>query len=86
MKETIKTIVFFLLCLSFFHCASDEDCNSTNGTIVNGECIPNYVYPPVNIEEGKAYYHVKYGVITYNNGNWMNADAIIITNNELLIE
>ncbi|MEP1487274.1 MAG: hypothetical protein ABJK28_02485 [Algibacter sp.] len=87
MKEIIKNIAFSLLVLSFVNCDSDEDCDSNNGTFIDGECIPNYVFPTNSIlEEGIVYYHKNYGIITYNNGNWTNTDATIITNDELLIE
>ncbi|GAA4238024.1 hypothetical protein GCM10022291_26890 [Postechiella marina] len=59
----------------------DIDC-----VMVNGECIPRYVFPPTNAQEGEKYYHAKLGVITFKTGNWVNIKGVIITTTDLLIE
>ena len=41
--------------------------------MVNGECIPDFIYPPnQNLQSGERYYHKKYGVVTFKNGLWYN--------------
>jgi hypothetical protein len=84
MEKATLLIMAFLLFLSFVSCDSDD---SYYGTMVYGECIPNYVYPPDWVlEEGQAYYHKRHVVIIYAKGNWLDSDATIITKNQLLIE
>lgn len=42
-------------------------------TIINGECIPDFIYPQnPNLKSGDRYYHIKYGVVTFENGLWCN--------------
>jgi hypothetical protein len=86
MKRTIQIGLFFLVLLSLINCGNDDDAGC-NGVLIDGECIPNYVFPQENksIEYAK-YYHSRHGVIIYDKGSWINSDGNMINEDELLIK
>lgn len=74
------------LVLSLTSCDVDDE-GSCSGIYSEGECIPDFVFPPIdNATEGQKFYHKTQGIIVFHNGNWVNTSANIITKNELLIE
>ncbi|MBP1840214.1 hypothetical protein [Formosa algae] len=85
MKNIFPVLVLFFVLVSFVGC--DSDGQSCSGVYVDGECVPDFVFPPNNeVKEGAKFYHKKYGVIVFTNGNWENESTRIITKNELLLE
>ncbi|MDW5289411.1 hypothetical protein [Formosa sp. PL04] len=86
MKKLLSILFLLCLTLGFSSCGGDDE-GSCSGIYSEGECIPDFVFPPIdNAVEGQKFYHEKYGIIVFSNGNWTNTAATIITKNELLIE
>ena len=87
MKNVFSLLFAFGLILGVNSCSGDDE-GSCSGIYSEGECIPGFVFPPIidNVAEGQKFYHKKYSVIIFNNGNWMDEAGNIITKNELLIE
>ncbi|MFB9054274.1 hypothetical protein ACFFVB_14395 [Formosa undariae] len=86
MKESFMLLFVFGLFLTFSSCDGDDE-GTCSGIYSEGECIPDFVFPPIDSAiEGQKLYHNTYGILVYSNGNWVREDATIITKNELLIE
>jgi hypothetical protein len=65
----VSFIVVFLISM----CSCNEDPCDVAHTMINGECIPDYIFPQnENLKSGDKFYHTKYGVIIFKNGNWYN--------------
>ena len=86
MKKLFRILFALGLILAFNSCDGDDE-GSCSGIYSEGECVPDFVFPPIDTAmEGDKFYHKKYGIVVYTNGNWVNTEAKIITKNELLIE
>ncbi|MBO3098541.1 hypothetical protein [Gelidibacter pelagius] len=69
----------------FTACAGYEtDPCDVQHVIINGERVPDYIFP-VNggFENGDKYYHQKYGVVIYVNGEWFDASEKVIEDLEI---
>ena len=71
MKNFIKTIAILLLFISMTNC--DQDPCDVDHAIVDGECIPYFIYPQnANLKSGARFYHEKFGVVIFENGHWFD--------------
>jgi hypothetical protein len=72
--------LFTLLFLSLLMASCDNDpCDDGYTEIDNGACIPDYVVGiEQNSELGNMFYHLKFGAITFKNGNWHDESDLII--------
>jgi len=85
MKYTKILMIIVTICLIFISCESTCDPGYTDVN-VNGQdiCMPDYVVGETqNFNLGNEFYHHKFGVITFNNGNWTNFDESTLTDYEL---
>ena len=72
MKQSFA-ILFFIVIFSFLACADDEDPCDVKHVVINGECVPDYIFPDnQTVENGAKFYHKKFGVIIYQDGNWID--------------
>ena len=68
--NSLKASFIVVLLVLISGCNDDNPCDVAH-TMINGECIPDYVFPQhVNLKSGDKFYHTKYGVINFQNGNW----------------
>lgn len=69
-----------LLALSLIFLSCEKDLCNEGYTEVNDVCIPDYVVGITNktIEEGQLYFHLEFGIIQYNNGQWYTDNNKIV--------
>ena len=61
-----------------------EDPCDVNHVVINGECIPDYIFPSnITFQNGDKYYHQKHGVIIYKDGLWIDEHQHIIEDLEI---
>ena len=71
MRNVFKSILILTLSFSIMSCNQDP-CDVSH-TIINGECMPDYIFPPnQQLNFGDRYYHTDFGVIVFKNGKWYN--------------
>ena len=73
MSKLFKSFFILIMSLSILGC--DQDPCDVAHTIIDGECIPDYIFPPnQQLYFGDRYYHPKYEVIVFKNGNWFDVN------------
>ena len=78
MKNKYKLVISCCIILAVLSSCDDDPCDVAH-TVVDGECIPDYVFPQnENLISGDRFYHAKYGVITFKADNWYNDRGSII--------
>ena len=85
MKYTKILILIAATSLIFICCESTCDAGYTEVN-VNGQdiCMPDYVVGEVqNFNLGNEFYHDKFGIITFKNGNWTDFNQSILNDYEL---
>ncbi|WP_179349741.1 hypothetical protein [Winogradskyella pacifica] len=66
-------ILLFIGSFALIGCADDEDPCDVKHVIINGECVPDYIFPDnQTIQNGDKYYHQEFGVIIYKDANWVD--------------
>lgn len=87
MKHCYWSLLILTL-LIFTGCSkSEKDPCDVPHIVINGECVPEYIFPPnVTLANGAKYYHQKYGVIIYVNGDWFDTSERIIKDLEIKTE
>lgn len=69
MKPLFKSTLIFMMVIAVLSCNQDP-CDVAH-TIINGECMPDYIFPPnPNLQFGDRFYHPEYGVVVFKNGDW----------------
>ncbi len=69
MKVLFKSTLIFMLFIAVLGC--DQDPCDVAHTIIDGECIPDFIFPTnQNLQSGDRFYHAKYGVVVFKNGDW----------------
>lgn len=77
MKDFVKLVAMLILFVSITNCHPDP-CE-VDHTIIDGECIPNYIYPNPNLKSGERFYHRIYGIVTFKEGSWYNEGNLLIS-------
>lgn len=79
-KAHIVAITSFAL----LTCSVKDDPCKVNHVIINGECVPDYIFPSAGIlQNGDRFFHDQLGVITFIDGQWENEQGYIIEELEL---
>lgn len=79
MKSKYCLIVSCCVALIVLSSCNNDPCDVAH-TVVDGECIPDYVFPQnKNHISGDRFYHTQYGVIIFKDDNWYNDKGSIIT-------
>ncbi len=69
MEALFRSTFIYVLFIAVLGCNQDP-CDVAH-TIIDGECIPDYIFPPnQNLQFGDRFYHPKFGVIVFKNGKW----------------
>ena len=67
----------FWMVVTIYSC--NQDPCDVRHTLVDGECIPDYIFPQnSNPKSGEKYYHLKHGVIIYKEGVWLNSENYVL--------
>jgi len=72
MKNTsfFKVICIGVLLILVSNCDDDDPCDVRH-VVINGECVPDYVFPEnKNLKSGDKFYHTKHGIIIFKDGDW----------------
>jgi len=86
MKLFFRTILL-ITALVINSCAEDEDPCDVRHVIINGECVPDYIFPEnQSLKNGDKYYHQKHGLIIYKDGHWFDENVRIIQDLEIKTE
>ena len=80
MSKTFKALFVTIVLIIMTNC--EQDPCEVDHTIIDGECIPDYIFPPNNIASGERFYHKVHGVILFKDGLWYNSKNQIIYNLE----
>jgi hypothetical protein len=86
MKNTNYLLTALTLGFLLMSCDSTRCDAGYTDVNVNGQdiCMPDYVVGEIqNLNLGNEFYHQKYGVISFNNGNWITNKNMILTDSEL---
>ena len=81
MKYFVKWLAMLSILLLIINCHPDP-CE-VDHTIIDGECIPDYIYPNPNLNSGARFYHRTYGVVFFENGKWYDHNNFPIAELEL---
>lgn len=65
-------------------CNKDKDPCDVKHVVIDGECVPDYIFPSNKTpDDGDKYYHKSFGVIIYNNGHWTDEFGDVIEDLEI---
>lgn len=74
----LKVIGVGVLLISIYSCDDDDPCDVRH-IVVNGECVPEYVFPQnEKLKSGDIFYHAKHGIIIFKEGDWFTEKGKLI--------
>lgn len=77
LKKPILLLLLITL-IEMTSCAKPDPCDVRH-VIIDGECIPEYIFPNnQNLKSGNKFYHSDFGIITYKDSLWYDADGILV--------
>lgn len=77
MHKEFNSLLILIISILIMGC--DQDPCDVAHTVVDGECIPDFIFPQnQQLKTGDRYYHAKFGIIVFKNGDWYNDNEELV--------